>query len=90
MNETIILKGQEEILLRLKELKDLILQQQAAAASHDTPLNIREAAGFTGLKPSTLYKMVHYKKISALQRKKRGRLLFTKSSLINFINSKNL
>jgi excisionase family DNA binding protein len=42
------------------------------------PLNIKEAAAFLGLKPSYVYNLVHYGKLSAY--KPGGKILFFKQS----------
>lgn len=51
-------------------------------------MTVEEAAHFTGLSSSTIYKLVHYKKLQPLQRKKRGRLLFLKETLFAFLHSR--
>jgi excisionase family DNA binding protein len=48
------------------------------------PLNITEAAAFTGLKPSYLYKLIHYKRIPCYK-PTGGKVFFKQEELEQFI-----
>jgi excisionase family DNA binding protein len=48
------------------------------------PLNITEAAAFTGLKPSYLYKLIHYKRIPCYK-PTGGKVYFKQEELERFI-----
>ena len=86
MSDTIetIHQQQLQILAELKVIKQYVLRQPGIVQP-DQPLSVAQAAGFLGLSVSTIYKLVHFKKIQPLQRKKRGRLLFTRETLLQFL-----
>ena len=79
---------QLQILAELKVIKQYILRQPDIMQP-DQPLSVAQAAEFLGLSASTIYKLVHFKKIQPLQRKKSGRLLFTKETLFEFLQPQN-
>ena len=86
MNDLIenIHQQQLQILVELKAIKQYI-SRQPGIVHPDQPLSVAQAAGFLGLSASTIYKLVHFKKIQPLQCKKRGRLMFTRESLLQFL-----
>jgi excisionase family DNA binding protein len=75
------------LLVEMRTVKQL-LQDHENNNKAIKPLTVSEAAEFTGLSPSTIYKLVQYQKLPAIQRKRRGRLLFQKESLFEFLNTK--
>jgi len=80
----IIQQQQLQILAELKVIRQYI-SLKPDIVQPDQPLSVAQAAGFLGLSASTIYKLVHFKKIQPLQRKKRGRLLFTRETLLQFL-----
>jgi excisionase family DNA binding protein len=79
--------------IRLNELETLVFNQvrKALAEAHPTPqheekepLTIDEAALFTGLCKSTLYKLSHERAIP-VHRPRNGRLIFFRSELMDWI-----
>ena len=88
MNDSLEAIRHQQLLI-LKELKIIRehISGQSAIMQPDQPLSVVQAARFLGLSASTIYKLVHFKKIQPLQRKKRGRLLFDKKSLLQFLQS---
>jgi len=72
---------------RLEKIENLLigLQNQNTASNNveEAFLNVQEAADLTDLQPSTIYKMVHYRKIPFFKRG--GKLYFTRNSLIEWI-----
>jgi excisionase family DNA binding protein len=87
MNELLSLHQKlDNLSADLKYIRQLLLRKDVTHFS-DKPFTVTEAADFTGLSPSTIYKLVHYKKLQPLQRKKRGRLLFLKQTLFAFLQS---
>lgn len=78
----------DQLAAELSIIKQLLLKKDTIS-SDAQPLNVNQAAVFTGLAPSTIYKLVHYKKLQPLQRKKRGRLLFIKQTLLEFLYATN-
>jgi excisionase family DNA binding protein len=88
MNELLSLHRKlDNLSADIKSIKQLLARKDATHLP-DKPFTVAEAADFTGLSPSTIYKLVHYKKLQPLQRKKRGRLLFMKENLFAFLHSK--
>ena len=73
MSDTLekIQQQQLQILAELKAIKQYILRQPAIK-QHNQPLSVAQAAKLLGLSASTIYKLVHYKKLPSLQRKKEG------------------
>jgi excisionase family DNA binding protein len=88
MNELLSLHTKlDNLSADIKSIKQLLARKDTTQL-RDKPFTVIEAADFTGLSPSTIYKLVHYKKLHPLQRKKRGRLLFLKDTLLSFLHSK--
>ena len=90
MSDTLetIRQQQLQILAELKIIRQYI-SRQPAIVQPDQPFSVAQAAGFLGLSASTIYKLVHFKKIQPLQLKKRGRLLFTRETLLQFLQPSN-
>jgi excisionase family DNA binding protein len=87
MNELLSLHTKlDNLSADLKIIKQLLSKKDGNAFS-DKPLTVAEAAHFTGLSSSTIYKLVHYQKLQPLQRKKGGRLLFLKETLFAFLQT---
>lgn len=87
MNELLSLHRKlDNLSADLKTIRQLLIRKDTTLLN-DKPLTVAEAAHFTGLSSSTIYKLVHYKKLQPLQRRKRGRLLFQKETLFTFLQT---
>lgn len=70
--------------------KELATLKAAIAfrANISPPLSIREAAAYLQLSRSRVYDLVYSGKLQPLQHRKRGRILFSKESLQNYLYGK--
>lgn len=89
MNDLILLHKKVDALhSELAAVKQLLLANNTVPSFTDKPLTVQEAAAFTGLSVSSIYRLVREKQLHPLQRLKRGRLLFLKQSLLDFLQTK--
>lgn len=73
-------------LRQLNAKLDLIVQYLSGNDSQsDRPLDSQQAAAYLHLSVSYLYTLVNAGKLEAIQKKKQGRLLFTKQQLDRYL-----
>lgn len=83
----------EQLTDEVQSIKQLLLKKKKQPECTETGfkyLTVKEAATFLDLSYSTIYKLVHFKKLTPIQRIKRGRLLFSIQELNRFLNHQSL
>lgn len=91
-NDQLLLLKIEHLAGEIQSIKQLLLKkkkQPEPAQSDCKHLNVQEAVTFLNLSSSTIYKLVHFKKLKPIQRIKRGRLLFSIQELNRFLNNQS-